>query len=338
MEIKTSTSDITLHIGLPAISSRLLSHKKRSNKKNLTPISNSRQPRSLLKKSTHQSPNFIAFSSIKPKILTRMSLSRQLYTKPYITADCWITQEALSTKYLDGKNEDIKREIASLSKIMTCITVIQEINRRKRSFEEVVKISPKAASIEGTSAELQPGDEVKIWDLLHGLMLPSGNDAAIALAEFIGMMIDKNSEPIACFVERMNLNAKVLKLNDTFFNNPHGMSTSVNISTARNVAMLASFAVRINVFRQVVGTKRHNCKIYNQNGVRKVEWVNTNYMLEKGFKGIKTGITPAAGPCLCFFIEKKKKSMIGVLLNSKTMDLRWREASKLWKYSSNYLL
>lgn len=338
MEIRTSSSEISLNTNPPALSLRLSSRKATSSKKILTPISKTRHSRPLLKKKTLASTKILTSSTIKQKFLTNISITKQLCPRPLVSADCWITLETFSAKQLDGKNEDFQREIASLSKIMTLITVIQEITRKKRSFEEVVTISLKASSIEGTSADLKFGDEVKIWDLLHGLMLPSGNDAAIALAEFVGGMINRNSDPISCFVDKMNTNAKVLKLNDTFFNNPHGMSTSVNLSTARDVAMLASYAIKMSTFRQVVSTKKHVCNIYNPNGTRKVEWVNTNALLDKGFKGIKTGITPAAGPCLCFFVEKNKKSIVGVLLNSRSMDVRWSEAVKLWKYSANYLL
>ncbi|OMJ90782.1 hypothetical protein SteCoe_6761 [Stentor coeruleus] len=337
MEIRTSSSEISLNTNLPALSLRLSSRKATSSKKTLTPISKTRHSRPLLKKKTLASTKILPSSSKKPKFLTSISLTN-LCPKPFVSADCWITLETFSAKELDGKNQDIQREIASLSKIMTLITVIQEINRKKRSFEEVVTISLKASSIEGTSADLKFGDEVKVWDLLHGLMLPSGNDAAIALAEFVGGMINKNADPISCFVDKMNANAKALKLNDTFFNNPHGMSISVNLSTARDVAILASYAIKMSTFRQVVNTKKHICNIYNPNGIRKVEWINTNALLDKGFKGVKTGITPAAGPCLCFFAEKKKKSMVGVLLNSRSMDVRWCEAVKLWRYSINYLL
>ena len=221
---------------------------------------------------------------------------------------------------------------------MTCITAIQEINKRKRSYEEVVKISENSALIDGTRAELLIGDEIKLWDLLHGLMLPSGNDAALAIAEFIGKLIDRNGDPVENFVEQMNENAKSLQLTDTFFNNPHGMSTSINMSTARNLALLSSFAMKSSVFHKIVKTKTYCANIFNPHGSRKTEWNNTNVLLDKGSSGIKTGNTPAAGPCLCFSMEKKKKKIIGVLLNSKTSETRWTEALKLWKYANTQLL
>jgi D-alanyl-D-alanine carboxypeptidase len=265
-------------------------------------------------------------------------VNRYLFFKPHVSASSWIAIESKTGRYLDGKDEDEVREIASLTKIMTCITAIQEIAFLRRSFEEQVRVSDVAATMEGTTAELQPGDELSLWDLLHALMLPSGNDAAMAVAEHIGKFIHQGGDAVAAFVEKMNFNAMSLDLKQMKFTNPHGMSTSLNLSTARNVALLASHCMKVPPFRKIVSTKSHECSIFNPSGIRKVEWFNTNALLEKGFCGVKTGITPAAGPCLCFCMERKKKKLLVVLLNSKSMESRWREALKLWKYASLHLL
>ena len=169
-------------------------------------------------------------------------------------------------------------------------------------------------------------------------MLPSGNDAAIAIAEFLGKKIDPDIDPVQAFVNKMNQNAKNLNLNDTNFTNPHGMSTTINLSSAKSIATLASFSMKSNIFSKIVATKRYSCSIFNPEGIRKVEWINTNLLLDKGYCGVKTGITPAAGPCLCFCMQRRKKNLLVVLLNSKTMESRWREAIKLWKYASLHLL
>ena len=239
---------------------------------------------------------------------------------------------------MDGKSENEIRELASLTKIITCMTAIQEILNHKRSFDETATVSEAAAKMDGTIAELQSGDEIRIWDLLHGLMLPSGNDAAVVIAEFIGRILDSAADPVQAFVDKMNQNCRSLNITDTVFTNPHGMSTTINLSSARSIAAIACAAMKIGLFAKIVCTKRHCCSIFNPNGIRKVEWVNTNLLLDKGYCGVKTGITPAAGPCLCFCMERRKKKLIVVLLNSKTMDSRWKEAFKLWKYVSLHLL
>jgi D-alanyl-D-alanine carboxypeptidase len=116
------------------------------------------------------------------------------------------------------------------------------------------------------------------------------------------------------------------------------MSTTINLSSARSIGIISCYAMKINLFSKIVSTKRHSCSIFNSNGVRKVEWINTNVLLDKGYCGVKTGITPAAGPCLCFCMERRKKKLMVVLLNSNTMETRWKEALKLWKYASLHLL
>lgn len=338
MEISSSNSDSTL----PKISNNRVAKAPKLKRflNNRNQARNTYSKRILEKSKRHLSKpvDFLARTISKSKEKHPNLVNRYLFYKPHISASSWIAIESKTGRYLDGKMEDDVREIASLTKIMTCITVIQEIVSRKRSFEEQVRVSELASMTDGTTAELQMNDELSIWDLLHALMLPSGNDAAVAIAEHIGRIINPSIDPISAFVEKMNQNASTLDLKNTVFANPHGMSTSLNLSNARSVALLASYCMKVSTFRKVVSTKTYECKIFNPVGIRTVEWVNTNALLDKGFCGVKTGITPAAGPCLCFCMERRKKKLLVVLLNSKSMEARWREAIKLWKYASLHLL
>ena len=331
MELNNSGPDELIRLAMNSIRLHLPRFRGQNQPSSKTP--NTSKKKSPLKSRKSEQNGLQTVSFLRSSGTSKCTLVRQVFSKPLITSQSWIIIEANGGKVLDGKADSEIREIASLTKIMTCVTAIQEINRRRRSYEEVVKVSKNAAGMDGTSAELQVGDEIKVWDLLHGLMLPSGNDAAIAISEFIGRMIDRERDPTETFVERMNSNALALRLNDTSFTNPHGMSTSINLSSAKSVAILSCYAMKMNIFSQIVSTKKHTCSIFNPLGVRKQEWVNTNLLLDKGFSGLKTGHTPAAGPCLSFSIEKKKKRMIGVLLSSKSMEIRWSEAIKLWKYA-----
>ena len=111
--------------------------------------------------------------------------------RPVLSAESWVISTT-SGIIIDAFNANEQREIASLTKIMTCIIVIEEINRTRRSFQEYIHIPDSSCNIPGTKAGLMPSDSLKIWDLLHGLMLPSGSDAALALAENIGRGIDNN--------------------------------------------------------------------------------------------------------------------------------------------------
>lgn len=250
--------------------------------------------------------------------------------KPRISSQSWIITYSAG-QIIDSHNANEIREIASLTKIMTCIIVIEEILRTRRSFHEFAYVSEFATNVIGTKANLLAYDYLKIWDLLHALMLPSGNDAALALAEHIGKFFDP-ANPIPNFVQKMNILAKTLKMDVTTFSNPHGLSTNINLSSAKNVASLVNYALNNMVFRKIVAKQEYLCNIIGQNGHRKVVWENTNKLLHKGFCGVKTGFTPNAGPCLACSIERSGQRVIIILLAAKSMNSRWSEAVKLLKW------
>lgn len=282
--------------------------------------------RSTLNSSTKQS-----FSSLN--CTTNISEPLQkLIKRPNISAESWVISTT-NGRIIDSHNSNSIREIASLTKIMTCIIVIEEVFRTRRTFQEYIHVSEFSCNVIGTKAGLKPTDSLKIWDLLHGLMLPSGNDAALVLAECIGKNIDQKGNPISNFVGKMNSTAKFLGLDLTSFNNPHGLSNTINLSSASNVAILASYAMKIPVFSKIVNTPSYECTVYNKFGIRRVMWVNTNKLLWKGFCGVKTGYTPAAGPCLCCCAQEWKDKIVIVMLGVKTMKARWQEAMRLWKWA-----
>lgn len=266
-----------------------------------------------------------------------VNIRRILYYKPEISAKSWIVVEGSTGQMIDGANETEVREIASLTKIATCIVAIQEAFRLKKNFDEYIEVSKIASDIDGTSAGLRCGDCVKIWDLLHGLMLPSGNDAALALAEYFGGLTNPN-QPTQSFIDKMNVLAKILKMNDTFFRNPHGMSNSINSSSVKSLAILTLYAVKNSIFCKIVNTYSHSCTIFNNGATRNTKWINTNRLLRKGFNGVKTGYTPMAGPCLSSYIEQRNKKIVIIILGAKSMDTRWREAILLWKWANAHVL
>lgn len=225
------------------------------------------------------------------------------------------------TGWILASRRDLElREIASLTKIMTAFTVIKLQEQGLVSFEDVVKVSKAASKINGTSAELKENDEITLIDLLYALMLPSGNDAACALAEHCGHELGTQG-----FVSQMNLNCKNLGLNSTVFRNPHGMATSKNLSNARDVCKMAQVAMENETFANIVATKEYTACVLNCGKVKVRTWTNTNKMLDKGFVGVKTGVTPTAGPCLCTAYG----NFVITLLNSRSMDDRWRETEAL---------
>jgi D-alanyl-D-alanine carboxypeptidase len=133
----------------------------------------------------------------------------------------------------------------------------------------------------------------------------------------------------------MNRNARALRMFNTHYNNSHGLANQYNKSTAQDIAILAANAMKLPVFKEIVGTKEYQCNILTAKGnINTVKWDNTNMMLNfDGFNGLKTGITPSAGPCLCSSYCKDNVELIIVLLNCRSIDKRWSETRKLLAYS-----
>ena len=254
-----------------------------------------------------------------------------LVSLPSVTATSWCIMEGNSSHWISGNNDTEIREIASLTKIMTCIVCLNLMKSSPSvTLDTLVKVSYRASKVTGTSAGLQLGERLSIRALLHGLMLPSGNDAAWVLAEFFGMKISPSSvKPVKHFTAEMNKTARDMSLLSTNFENPHGLMYKKNLSNARDVAKLACIAMKDEVFRMVVDTKKFTAEIKGKDGVNRLQvWENTNKLLGYGFNGVKTGITDGAGPCLCVSVRKQNPIII-VILNSRSMDDRWTEARKL---------
>lgn len=165
-------------------------------------------------------------------------------------------------------------------------------------------------------------------------MLPSGNDAAICLAEWGGSFLvseEDSKSRIKAFVNEMNKTAKELGLNESRYGNPHGLPHNESRSTALEVGRLSSVCLNDGFFRKVVKTEEYACRPVGKNGKRRlVVWENTNKLLRReGFLGIKTGITVTAGPCLTSAYEFRDKIYITVLLRSRKISRRFKETRNL---------
>jgi len=261
------------------------------------------------------------------------------------SAKAWAVSNAKTGKLLLGKSDEEIREIASLTKIMTLFTALQLLKELEISLTTPVTVSFKAASMNGTSARLQPGDHLKLIDLMHGMMLPSGNDAAQCIAEFLGKRVAEHraipglaKDYDKLFIREMNQIAEKLRMRKTFYQNPHGMSTKRNHSTARDVNTLASIAMRLTLFRSIVNTQMYSCRITDKRGDERVwTWENTNKLLQKGYEGVKTGVTDAAGPCLCASWREGETRLVVTLLGSKSMEERWEEVPRLVAWARTHL-
>lgn len=268
---------------------------------------------------------------------------------PTVDVECraaaWAVTNGKTGEMMCGKAAYSLREIASLTKIMTCLLSVQLLRVLEGlTLESLVSVSERAGSMCGTSARLRPGDRLRIKDLLYALMLPSGNDAAQCLAEVFGLQLvmraggDPTSRVDKYFVREMNDFAQSLGLTRTFFRNPHGMSTNKNLSTARDVNSLSSIAMRNSTFRMVVNCARYNTTIRDAAGfTRSVVWENTNRLLSKGYEGVKTGSTGAAGPCLCACYNTGQVRIVVTVLGAATMEERWNDVPLLTKYAMELL-
>ena len=313
------------------------------------------KPVSLKLRSRPPSPCNVSLCSTRSSSSTRtikrsVSVSEQrrdnVESQPVpCSAKAWAVINGKTGKVLLSKSDEDIREIASLTKIMTLYTALQMLKELDISLTSIVTVSFKAANMNGTSARLQPGDHLKLIDLMHGMMLPSGNDAAQCIAEFMGKKIAEHKaipgitkDHDKLFIREMNQQAEKLRMRKTFYQNPHGMSIKRNHSTARDVSILASIAMRLTLFRSIVNTQMYSCRITDKRGDERVwTWENTNKMLQKGYEGVKTGVTDAAGPCLCASWKEGETRIIVTLLGSKTMEERWEEVPRLVAWARGHL-
>lgn len=242
---------------------------------------------------------------------------------PNINSRRYVVFDRTSKQVLFGKNENVKGAMASTTKIMTAIVVLENAN-----LDEEIQVSTKSAGTGGSRLGLKTGDKITINNLLYGLMLRSGNDAAVALAESVGGSVSE-------FADMMNEKAKELHLTSTHFVTPHGLDNSEHYTTAVELAKIADYAMENEMFCKIVGTKIATIYI---NGYEK-QIANTNELLGNlnGVVGIKTGFTNNAGRCLVTETRRDNMDIIVVVLGADTKKFRTQDSVKLIEYTySNY--
>lgn len=235
-------------------------------------------------------------------------------TAPRISAAAAVLMDAQTGAVLYARRMHQRRDPASTTKIMTALLAL-EYGR----LGDPVTVSRRAASTPGSSMGLRPGDVYALADLLAGLLLGSGNDAAVAIAEHIS-----GSEE--AFVARMNQRARELGLRNTRFRNPHGLTAPGHYSSAYDLAVLTRHVLRHPVFRRLVCTRAATA--CEQVGGRLLRLYNTNRLLW-GYalaEGVKTGTTAAAGRCLVAAASLGGHRLIAVVLNAPD---RFRDAQEL---------
>ncbi len=215
-----------------------------------------------------------------------------------ISAQSAVVMDADSGRVLYEKDADRQSLIASTTKIMTALVVCQECNVLDR-----VQIMPEAVGIEGSSMYLKAGEVLTVQELLYGLMLHSGNDAAVALAIYCGGTVEG-------FVQLMNDYARRMDLCNTNFENPNGLDSPHHYSTARDLAVLASEAMKNPIFTKTVSTK--SVKVTERH------LTNHNKLLWRypGADGVKTGFTKAAGRILVSSATREGRRLVAVTINA----------------------
>ena len=238
---------------------------------------------------------------------------------PKINSRYAVVLDRNSKAVIYGKNENTKTKMASTTKIMTALVVIENTN-----LSNIVEVSGKAAATGGSRLKIKKGDKVTVRDLLYGLMLRSGNDAAVALAEYIG-------GDIQGFVKLMNEKAEELGLSNTHFETPHGLDSDEHYTTPYELAILTDYALQNKVFAKIVNTK--NCSISINDAPRTIS--NTNELLGNlnGVYGVKTGFTNGAGRCLVTSIKREDLDIICVVLGADTKKIRTTDSVKLIEYT-----
>jgi D-alanyl-D-alanine carboxypeptidase (penicillin-binding protein 5/6) len=241
----------------------------------------------------------------------------KLQKAPPVSAGAAVLIEGRSGAVLYAKNPEIRRAPASTTKIMTAIVTLEKGNLR-----QIVQVSRRAAVTGGSTLWLKPGDRLVLKELLEGVMLRSGNDGSMAVAEAVAGSVAK-------FVRLMNLKAKEIGALRTNFRNPHGLRAPSHYTTALDLALITRYGLADRRFANLVKTREATLEWFDD--ARKIGLKNTNRLLWslQGVDGVKTGTTNEAGHCLVASATRDGKQLIAVVLKSCN---RWRDCTELLEY------
>ena len=240
-------------------------------------------------------------------------------TKPTINSKRYAVYDRLSGRCIYGKDENKQTAMASTTKIMSAVIIVENCN-----LEDIVTVTAKAAGVSGSRLGLHTDDKISVNDLLYGLMLRSGNDAAVALAIHTAGSVEE-------FANLMNQKAEVLGLTNTHFVSPHGLDNSEHYTTAYELAKITDYALKNETIAKIVKTKTTTISI---NG-NPMQISNTNELLGnvEGVYGVKTGFTNNAGRCLVTSVKRGDMDLIIVVLGADTRKDRASDSMKLIEYA-----
>ena len=249
-------------------------------------------------------------SQIKTKSLSELS----------ITTDTYILTDFQSGQTLVSQNSSKRVEPASLTKMMTAHIVFSALRQKRISLKQIVPVSEKAWRAEGSRMFIEPGRPVTVEELINGLIVQSGNDASIALAEAIAGSEEK-------FVHMMNKEAERLGMKGTHFTNTSGLPNPDHFTTAYDLTLLVSDLIR----RFPEHYPLYSLREYTYN---KISQANRNRLLwlDPNVDGLKTGYTKAAGYCLVASAKRNNRRLISIVLGAKSDSVRTMESQSLLNY------
>ena len=264
-----------------------------------------------------------------PQIATAQSAAPQA---PEVAARAYLLLDLTANQILASKDLDMPVEPASLTKLMSAYLVFDALKSKKIDMKQTLGVSERAWKMPGSRMFIDPKMKVPVEDLIKGMIVQSGNDATMALAEGVAGTVER-------FVELMNDQAKVLGMKNTSYKNPEGLTEAGHITTARDLATLATRLMRD--FPEYVGT--YAIKKYRYPGTPAANDSNRNLLLFKDptVDGLKTGYTDAAGYCLVATAKRDfpnvgSRRLMAIVLGTSSETARANEAQKLlnWGYTA----
>ncbi|TWT87238.1 D-alanyl-D-alanine carboxypeptidase DacB precursor [Pseudobythopirellula maris] len=263
---------------------------------------------------------------------------------PLVTCAAYAIADADTGEFLWGKDENVVRDPASITKLMPALLVVAYAEENPAVLDEVVTYSKRADETSGSTSAVRAGEQLSLRETLYGLMLPSGNDASVAIAEHLGDRLapegfDPEAPAYDKFVAAMNAKAAELGMKDTGYKNTHGLTDDGHVTTAADMLLIAKEAWSYPLMRKVVGTRVHGCTLSSVDGYqRNVIWKNSNRLLGfEGFDGLKTGTTTPAGACLVSTGERDGRRLFVVTLGSASTASRYVDSRNLYRWAWSQL-
>jgi serine-type D-Ala-D-Ala carboxypeptidase (penicillin-binding protein 5/6) len=270
-------------------------------------------------------------AAVAASVLLMSAASAQTVPAPQIAARSWLLLDATSGQIIASQDPDARIEPASLTKVMTAYVTFQAIRDKKLTLDQMVNVSVRAWKVDGSSSKMfiDPATPVKVNDLLYGLMVQSGNDAAVALAEAVAG--DEGT-----FATLMNREAQRLGMKNTKFANPHGLPSPDNYSTARDLSILAAHVIKdFPEFYKIDSVKEFTYNKIKQQNRNRLLW------LDPTVDGMKTGHTEASGYSMIASAHRPngpsgERRLISVLSGATSDGNRTAESQKLlnWGYQN----